>query len=99
MGDNVDKILGIFKALSCKPRLDIVLELLGNHPCNVGLLADKLNIPQPNVSQHLVVLKNAGIIEGYRRGAQVYYQVIDEKTIQIIKVMELNNGQRLADVK
>lgn len=63
---------------------------------NVSKIALELNIPQPNVSQHLCVLKNAKIIEGSKKGAQVYYKVIDEQTENIIKALDSEFLQDLA---
>jgi len=92
MKDNVEEILDIFKALSCKARFDIVVGLIKNNECNVGNMAEKLNIPQPNVSQHLAILKSAGIIEGYRKGTQICYAVVDEQTKNIIKALDLKES-------
>lgn len=88
---NDEKIVQIFKALSCKARFDIVIALTGNQCCSVGSIAAKLNMPQPNVSQHLAVLKNARIVDGYRNGAQICYRVVDKTTIKIIYALELDN--------
>lgn len=90
MKKDTESILDIFKALSCKPRFDIVVGLIKKHECNVGTMAEKLNIPQPNVSQHLAILKRAGIIEGYRKGTQICYKVVDELTENIIKALDLD---------
>lgn len=89
MKNDAEKIVQIFKALSCKVRLDIVLGLLKNQESNVGEMAEKLNIPQPNISQHLAILKNAGIIEGYRKGAQICYKVVGKQTERIISALDL----------
>lgn len=90
MKKDVEDLLEIFKALSCKPRLNIVVGLIKHNECNVGKMAEKLKIPQPNVSQHLTVLKNAGIIEGYRNGTQICYKVVDERTKKIIAALDIN---------
>lgn len=89
MDNYTEKIVEIFKALSCKPRLDIVLGLIRDNKCNVGKIAKGLNIPQPNISQHLAILKSAGIIEGYRNGVKICYKVVDEQTKKIIKALDL----------
>lgn len=89
MQNDGEKIVQIFKALSCKSRFDIVVVLLKNRECNVGEIAEKLNFPQPNISQHLAILKNAGIIEGYRKGTQICYKVVGKKTEKIIKALDL----------
>lgn len=89
MKNEAEKIIQIFKALSCRARFDIVVGLLRNQEYNVGKIAEELNIPQPNVSQHLAILKNAGIIEGYRKGAQICYKVVGKQTEKIIKALDL----------
>lgn len=91
MDNNAEKTVEIFKALSCKSRLDIVLGLIKNNKCSVCRIAEELNIPQPNISQHLTILKSAGIIEGYRNGVKICYKVVDEKTKKIIKALDLLN--------
>lgn len=89
MKNNVEKIADIFKALSCKTRLDIIFGLIEKKECNVNTMAERLNIPQPNISQHLTILKNAGIIEGYRKGTQICYRVVSEQAKKIIKAVEI----------
>lgn len=87
MKSELDKTVNIFKALACETRLRIVLGLLEKKECNVNLMAEKLGLAQPNVSQHLAILKNAGIIEGFRKGNQICYRVIDGQTEKIIKLI------------
>ena len=88
MKNDIEKTADIFKALSGTTRLNIVVGLIEKNECNVNKMAEGLNIAQPNVSQHLSVLKNAGIIEGYRKGNQICYKVINEFVIDIVKTME-----------
>lgn len=89
MKDKAEKLVEIFKALSCKVRFEIVVGLVKSQECNVGKMAQQLKIPQPNVSQHLTILKNAGIIEGFRKGTQICYKVVDSQTKKIINELEL----------
>jgi DNA-binding transcriptional ArsR family regulator len=77
----------IFKALSCKTRFDIVVGLIKHNECNVTKMAENLQIPQPNISQHLTVLKNTGVIEGFRRGNQICYKVVNKTVIKIIEAI------------
>ena len=88
MKNDIEKTAEIFRALSGTTRLRIVVGLIEKNECNVNKMAEGLNIAQPNVSQHLSVLKNAGIIEGYRKGNQICYKVINEFVIKIVKNME-----------
>lgn len=88
MKDNVEKIAEIFKALSCVTRLKIVMGLIDKSECNVNTMSEKLSLLQPNVSQHLSILKSAGIIEGFRKGNQVCYRVINEFVIKLVKIIK-----------
>jgi len=87
MKKQMDKIVRILKALACPTRLRIVVGLIDKKECNVNLMAEKLGLAQPNVSQHLTILKSAKIIKGYRKGTQICYQVVDESTKKIIEAI------------
>ena len=93
MGNDMTKTVEVFKALASETRLKIVIGLVkvGDLGCinNVNLMADMLGIAQPNVSQHIAILKNAGIIKGYRKGTQICYEIVDQQTKDIIKALKL----------
>jgi ArsR family transcriptional regulator len=74
MKDKTDQMAEVFKALGDPTRLRIVQLLSSKRQvfC-VGALAHKLGITQPAVSQHLKVLKNAGILIAHRKGFHVHY--------------------------
>jgi ArsR family transcriptional regulator len=55
----------VMKILASPRRLEI-LHLLADEPKEVGRLADEMGISQPNVSQHLAVMRAAGIVEAER---------------------------------
>lgn len=76
------------KALAHPTRLKIVAGLSLKPECNVTKMVECLNIPQPTVSQHLLILKNAGIIEGFRNGNQICYRVNDEFSKEIISLLK-----------
>lgn len=52
-----------------------VLETLMKEPLPVGEIAQKVNLPQPAVSQHLKVLKMAHLVEDERHGQEVLYSI------------------------
>ncbi len=66
----------IFKALGDATRLKILkmIAAKGNNLC-VGKIACNLSISQPAVSQHLKILKNAGLVEADRQGFHVHYKI------------------------
>lgn len=65
---------GLLKALSDENRLRIVALLSRGELC-VCHIAAALELTQPNVSQHLAVLKNAGLVEAERRGSWIYHRL------------------------
>ncbi|MCP4163737.1 MAG: winged helix-turn-helix transcriptional regulator [Deltaproteobacteria bacterium] len=69
----------IFKALSDETRLKIIkiMAARGNNLC-VGAIASMLGVSQPAVSQHLKVLKNAGLVEANRDGFHVHYTIVGD---------------------
>lgn len=79
----------IFKALGHPIRLKIVCGLAHKNECNVSIMVEKLGVPQPMVSQHLNILKNAGVISGYKKGTQVCYQLTNETAKKIVTSLEI----------
>jgi DNA-binding transcriptional ArsR family regulator len=60
---------------------------LCEHECNVGLIQEKLKIPQATVSQHLRILRMLGIVEERREGKKKCYQVNNETVKKIIDIL------------
>lgn len=76
----------VLRALSNPKRLEIV-HLLGQGPCEVGRLADELSMSQPNVSQHLAVMRSIGLVEAERDGREVRYRLSDPDIIGACETM------------
>src|SRR5512133_2289053 len=64
----------IIKALAHPSRLFIVDELSRGERC-VAELTDMIGVEMPTVSRHLSQLKEVGIVEDEKRGAQVFYRL------------------------
>jgi ArsR family transcriptional regulator len=73
----------LLRALAAPVRIAIVLRLR-EAPCCVHDLVDALALPQPLVSQHLRVLKEAGVVHGERRGREVVYALVDDHLAHIV---------------
>jgi ArsR family transcriptional regulator len=67
----------IFKALSEESRLRILSVLFTGELC-VCDIEDILQLTQSNVSRHLTILKNAGIIKSYKNAQWIYYSIDDK---------------------
>ena len=71
--DSDDRLVTLLRALGHPARLRIVRILADRQTCVCGEIVDELPLSQATVSQHLSVLKNAGIIVGDIDGPAVCY--------------------------
>ena len=69
---------GLLKALADDNRLRMVALLARGELC-VCHIASALDVSQPNASQHLTVLRNAGVVESRREGSWIYYRMCEER--------------------
>jgi ArsR family transcriptional regulator len=76
----------VLKTLASPRRLEII-HRLAEGPCEVGRLAEDIGASQPNVSQHLAVLRAAGIVEAARDGREVRYRLADDDVMVACNVM------------
>ena len=71
--ENQNELAVLFKALSHPARIAIIEYLLSVNTCICGDIVNELPLAQPTVSQHLTVLKNAGVIRGSIEGTAICY--------------------------
>ena len=74
----------LFKALSSPVRLAIV-DLLTAEPRYVHQLVELTGLTQPHVSQHLRVLRLAGVVRGVRQRREIAYTLRDEHVAHIVR--------------
>ena len=76
----------VLKTLASPRRLEI-LHALARGPMEVGRLAELIGATQPNASQHLAVLRAAGVVEAERDGREVRYRLADPDVMVACGVM------------
>lgn len=74
----------MLKVLAVETRIRII-RLLKAHPLCVGALSARLDVTQGAVSQHLRVLREAGLVSAEKRGYFVHYR-LNEKTLSKWKI-------------
>lgn len=84
----------VMRTLANPRRLDI-LHALANGPIEVGRLAEAVGASQPNVSQHLAVLRGTGIVEAERDGREVRYRLADADVMVACGLMRALLERRL----
>jgi DNA-binding transcriptional ArsR family regulator len=85
----------VLKVIASPRRLEI-LHRLAEGPSEVGRLADEIGASQPNVSQHLAVLRTAGLVDAERDGREVHYRLADPDVMVACGVMRTVLQRRLA---
>jgi len=76
----------VLKTLASPRRLEI-LHRLAIGPRGVSQLAEELRVSQPNVSQHLAVLRSAGVVEAERDGREMRYRLSDPDVMTACGIM------------
>jgi DNA-binding transcriptional ArsR family regulator len=85
----------ILRTLASPRRLEI-LHRLSEGPCEVGRLAEELGASQPNISQHLSVLRAAGLVDAEREGREVRYRLSDPDVMVACGIMRSVLTRRLS---
>ncbi|QFG23085.1 metalloregulator ArsR/SmtB family transcription factor [Actinomadura sp. WMMB 499] len=83
--DDAAELAGVFKALADPVRLrllNMIASAEGGEAC-VCDLTGPFELSGPTISHHLKVLRNAGLIEGERRGTWVYYRAVSERLTRL----------------
>ncbi len=94
--DSIDVLQAeVLRTLASPRRLQII-HLLAEGPRDVGRLAGELGISQPNASQHLAVMRAAGVVEAERVGREVVYRLADPDVVTACSIMRGFLLRRLA---
>ena len=79
----LEQVAERFRVLGDATRLSILRTLLNEGELNVGELVERLGMSQANVSKHLRMLHDAGIVARRPHGTAAYYRVIDPSLVQL----------------
>ena len=76
----------VLRTLAHPRRLEM-LHLLAEGPLEVGRIAQQMGVSQPNVSQHLALLRAVGLVDVERNGREVRYQLADPQVMVACSIM------------
>lgn len=77
----------VARALSDPKRL-CVLETLASGERSVSELSREVRCQVPNMSQHLGVLRSAGLVSARRDGTTVYYSLADARVLEAYRLIQ-----------
>ena len=83
---NYEEKARLLKAIAHPTRLQLLNLMRDDCPC-VRLMEEALGLAQPNISQHLSLLRNLGIVESERDGNQMCYHIKDPNVIKILDTL------------
>jgi DNA-binding transcriptional ArsR family regulator len=75
------------RALADPKRL-CVLESLAGGEMSVSDLSTRVGCQVPNMSQHLAVLRGAGLVTTRRQGSTIYYRLADHRVLEAYRLIQ-----------
>ncbi len=84
--EDIDRASRSLKAMSHPLRLKILCTL-GSREISVQEIVESVGTSQSNISQHLAILRDKGILDSRKDANRVYYRVGDERTLRLIDMM------------
>jgi len=84
--EDIDRASRSLKAMSHPLRLKILCTL-GEDELSVQDIVERVGTSQSNISQHLAILRDKGILFSRKDANRVYYKVSDNRTLQLIVMM------------
>ncbi len=84
--EDIERASRSLKAMSHPLRLKILCTL-GAQEVSVQDIVDRVGTSQSNISQHLAILRDKGILSSRKDANRVYYKVVDARTLQLISMM------------
>lgn len=92
-----DEFARISKALASGRRAEII-DVLANGPRSVEKIAEELDLSVANASQHLQVLRRAGLVSARRSGTFIYYDLAGPEVLTFWRSLQDLASKRLAEV-
>ncbi len=85
--EKVDAVSVLLKSISHPFRLKILC-LLQDQEMSVGELTAELETTNANISQHLSILRNQGIVTSRKEANFIYNRIADERVIKLIDTLQ-----------
>ena len=82
-----ERYAAVGRALADPKRL-CVLESLAIGELSVSDLSTRVGCQVPNMSQHLTVLRSAGLVESRRDGSTVFYRLVDARVLDAYRLLQ-----------
>lgn len=81
------KLHADFCKFMANPKRIEILFMLGEKEMCVDEIASQMNVRVPNISQHLAIMRERGVVEVRREGTKMYYKLANPKTLEACIIM------------
>jgi DNA-binding transcriptional ArsR family regulator len=85
--EHIDQASRALKAMAHPLRLKILC-VLGDEEISVQEIVDCVGTSQSNISQHLAILREKGVLRTRKDANRVFYRIGDERTLTLISMMQ-----------
>ncbi|MBV8465115.1 MAG: winged helix-turn-helix transcriptional regulator [Burkholderiales bacterium] len=84
--EQIEQASRAMKAMSHPLRLKILC-VLGEHEVSVQDIVDAVGTSQSNISQHLAIMREKGVLRTRKDANRVFYRVGDPRTLEVVSMM------------
>ena len=84
--EDIEQAARSLKAISHPLRLKILCTI-GEDEISVQDIVERVGTSQSNISQHLAILRDKGILGSEKRANRVFYRVGDSRTMRLLSMM------------
>jgi ArsR family transcriptional regulator, virulence genes transcriptional regulator len=81
------KAAALLRQLANEHRLLLLCHLMLEGEVTVGHLAERLSLSQPALSQHLMRLREDGLVATRREGTTIHYRIADPRVVRLLGLM------------
>ena len=93
-----DEFARVAKALASGRRAEVV-DLLANGERSVESIASEIEMSVANASQHLQVLRRAGLVSSRRQGTSIFYRLASSDVVKLWRSLQNVASDRVAEVE
>ena len=85
--EKIEAVSALLKSISNPVRLNILC-LLQEREMTVGQIRDELETTDANISQHLTILRNQGIVQSRKESNFMFNRIGDERVLRLIDTLQ-----------
>lgn len=85
--EKASDIATLLKAMGNERRLVILCQLVAHGEMSVGAMAQKIELGQSALSQHLAKMRDEGIVSTRREGQTIWYRITDSRVEELMAIL------------